>query len=414
MSVLTDNGITEEYFTEYSDEYKFIKEHFDNYKNVPDIESVISQFPDFSLVEVNESERYLIDTIREEYLYSKTVPVIKQAANLLKSDANEAAKYLQNEMVHLMPNYEIPSVDIIHDKSRLDLFEDKSKNPSKWFISTGFEELDDIIQGWQQGEEFVVVVGRTGEGKSWLIVKFANHSWLLGKNVGYISPEMTANKIGYRFDTLNSHFSNTALTRGNQSSVTTEEYSKYLDELSMHPNKVIVSTPKDFNKQITVSKLRNYIMANKLDILFIDGITYLSDERYRRGDNKTTTLTNISEDIMGLSVELQVPIIVVVQANRGGIKEGATDTPELEDIRDSDGISHNATKVIALKQKDGALILTIKKNRDGKVGEKLSYIWDIDTGEFKYNPIRNDDDDFIRENKVEEQPKPKKKGKVAF
>ena len=34
------------------------------------------------------------------------------------------------------------------------------------------------------------------------------HSWQLGYNVGLISPEMSATKIGYRFDTLVNHFSN--------------------------------------------------------------------------------------------------------------------------------------------------------------------------------------------------------------
>ena len=88
------------------------------------------------------------------------------------------------------------------------MFEDKSNNKDKWFIPTGFEELDDIIYGWQCGEEFVVIFARTGIGKSWVLVKTVQHAWEIGKNVGYVSPEMSADKIGYRFDTLVKHFSN--------------------------------------------------------------------------------------------------------------------------------------------------------------------------------------------------------------
>ena len=58
------------------------------------------------------------------------------------------------------------------------------------------------------------------------------------------------------------------------------------------------------------------MQKNKLDILGIDGITYLTDERYKKGDNRTTMLTNISEDLISLSIELKIPIIVVVQSNR--------------------------------------------------------------------------------------------------
>ena len=413
ISIITDNNLTIDYFLEYEDEYSFIKEHFDNYKNVPDTETFINKFPDFELLEVNESDRYLVDAIREEYLYSKSVPVIKKAAELLKSDANEASRYLQSELVNLTPNYTTPYVDIIHSNSRVEIFEDKSNNKDKWFIPTGFEELDDIIYGWQCGEEFVVIFARTGIGKSWVLVKTVQHAWEIGKNVGYVSPEMSADKIGYRFDTLNNHFSNMALVRGDKSKVSIDEYRQYNEKLAEHNNRILVSTPMDFNKKVTVGKLRTFIQENNLDMLAIDGITYMTDERYKRGDNKTTSLTNISEDLMALSCELKIPILVVVQSNRGGTEK---DTPDLEDIRDSDGIAHNATKVISLNQKEEALVMKIKKNRDGKIGDKLTYLWDIDLGEFTWMPGDCDSATIERKEQKREEVKQeyKEKRKVVF
>lgn len=413
ISIITDNNLTIDYFLEYEDEYSFIKEHFDNYKNVPDTETFINKFPDFELLEVTESDRYLVDAIREEYLYSKSVPVIKKAAELLKSDSNEASRYLQSELVNLTPNYTTPYVDIIHSNSRVEMFEDKSNNKDKWFIPTGFEELDDIIYGWQCGEEFVVIFARTGIGKSWVLVKTVQHAWEIGKNVGYISPEMSADKIGYRFDTLNNHFSNMALVRGDKSKVSIDEYRQYNEKLAEHNNRILVSTPMDFNKQVTVGKLRTFVQANNLDMLAIDGITYMTDERYKRGDNKTTSLTNISEDLMALSCELKIPILVVVQSNRGGTEK---DTPDLEDIRDSDGIAHNATKVISLNQKEEALVMKIKKNRDGKIGDKLTYLWDIDLGEFTWMPGDCDSATIERKEQKREEVKKeyKEKKKVVF
>lgn len=411
ISILVNNNLTEDYFIEYPDEYSFIKQHYENYKTVPDIETFLSNFQDFEVLTVNESERYLVDTIREEYLYSKSVPVIKHAAELLKGDANEASRYLQSELVNLTPNYTTPFVDIIQDNNRYNIFGSRSSNYDSWFISTGFEELDDIVGGWQQGEEFVVIFARTGIGKSWVLVKSMEHAWSIGKNVGYISPEMSADKIGYRFDTLHEHYSNIALLRGDDSVI--DNYDKYFENLQKQSNKFLVSTPHDFNNKITVTKLKNFVMSNKLDVLAIDGITYMSDERYKRGDNKTTSLTNISEDLIQLSLELKVPILVVVQSNRGGVDK---ETPELEDIRDSDGISHNATKVISLSRKGEALSLTIKKNRDGRTGDKLTYLWDIDLGKFQWIP--SDEDEAPQERKEERKEEIKKEfkneGKVVF
>ena len=149
-------------------------------------------------------------------------------------------------------------------------------------------------------------------------------------------------------------------------------------------NKFMVATPKDFNRVITVSKLRNYVKQYKLDALAIDGITYITDERGHKTDNKTISLTHISEDLMSLSMEMSIPILIVVQANRGGVNNDEEDsTPDLENIRDSDGIAHNASKVISLRQnKDNVLTMQVKKNRSGRVGDKVQYIWNADRGEF--------------------------------
>lgn len=413
MSIITDNNLSPDYFTEYEGEFTFIWEHYLKYKNVPDTETFVSNFSDIQLLDVSETDRYLVDTLREEHLYSKAVPVIKKAAQLLKGDANEFSRYLQTELVNLQPNYNIPYSDIIHDRERFEVFKDKSLNKDKWFIPTGFPELDDIIGGWQCGEEFGVLFARTGNLKSWVLIKMVQHAWLMGKNPGFISPEMSGVKVGYRFDTMFANLSNSALMRGNQDSISIEDYENYMNDLDSKKGHLYVSTPMDFGNNITVSKLRNYIISNKIDMIAIDGITYLSDERGKRGDNKTTALTNISEDLMQLSCELKIPVIVVVQSNRGGVEK---DTPDLEDIRDSDGISHNATKVISLKHKDEYLIMCIKKNRDGRGGDKLNYLCNIDTGEFTFVAQVDEDDIPVEKHEPRERKEPenKPKGKVVF
>ena len=127
-------------------------------------------------------------------------------------------------------------------------------------------------------------------------------------------------------------------------------------------------------------------------MIAIDGLTYIADERGKKNDNKTTSLTNISEDLMSLSVEMKIPVLAVVQANRSGVVgDDNDDTPELESIRDSDGISHNATKVLSLQQKkNNIIVIEIKKDRTGRKGGKLKYTWEINTGEFTHIPSNDD------------------------
>ena len=385
-SIITNNLLDVTYFTGYEEEFNFIKDHYEQYGTVPDKSTFNSRFGDIKLLDVQESDEWLVDTIREEDLYRRSVPVIQKAAELLKVNSNEAVEYIQKELPNLQPQYRVKGTDIIHDSTRLKEFAERANNPEAFFFTTGLEELDAVIHKIKRGNELLVIVARTNQGKSWMLAKICTHVWQIGFNVGYISPEMSPSEIAYRFDTLYKNYSNSDLLQGRYTP-DNEDYPDYILDLAKNKNQFIVSTPLDFAKKITISKLRNYVKQYNLDLLAIDGITYLTDERYKRGDNKTTSLTNISEDLKLLSLELGVPILVVVQANRGGvIDKDSEGTPELENIKDSDGIGHNATKVISLRQKEEVLEVGIKKLRDAKVGGKLKYNWNIDKGEFQYIP----------------------------
>lgn len=389
MHIVTDYNLNSDMFIEYQDEFNFISDFYATYGKVPDIETFLAKFPNFNLIEVNETDSYLIDKLNEEYLYSKMVPVVQGVADRLKNDSDDAIQYLMQQLPNLTAIQRTEGIDIIQNaQQRYNEFLTKKDDDSQQYITTGFEELDTIFKGFSRGEELVVLFARIGQGKSWILNKMLAHSWQLGLNVGLVSPEMSATKIGYRFDTLVGHFSNTNLNWGKSQS----GYEDYVKNLVSKDNKYVVAIPQDFNRKITVSKLRNFVKKNKLDILGIDGITYLTDERYKQGDSRTTMLTNISEDLMSLSIELKIPILVVVQSNRSGVNKDTDDTPDLENIKDSDGIGANATKVLAIKQKANEHIiqLSVRKHRDGKTGQTLLYQFDFDTGNFSYVPSNDD------------------------
>ena len=390
LDIIEKNLLTIDYFKGYEKEYQFIQDHYRAYGNVPDEATFISQFPDIDLVEVTESDDYLVDKVREEYLWYQSVPALHKYEELLRTDSNAAAEYMANAMKTLRPNYRIGATNIVADADkRFKHYQDKKNNPDNWFFETGLAELDELVK-IQREEELCVIVARTNQGKSWILEKIISHIWKLGFDVGYFSPEMGENSIGFRFDTLTNHYSNKALVNGN-ADVDEEAYGKYIDSLKENKHKFMVATLKNFGNRPTVSALKGWVIQDGLQALAIDGITYLADERAQRGDNKTTSLTNISEDLITMSVELHIPIFLVVQANRDGVVDDDDSTPELESIRDSDGISHNATTVISIRQKkDNVLILEIKKRRNGEKGAKLKYSWNINTGEFVWIPSYDD------------------------
>lgn len=415
--IIEENFLTDEYFTGYENEFNFIQNHVQKYGNVPDKATFLSNFPEIELVEVAESDRYLVDTIREEHLYQQSVPVLKKMAELLKEDSNAAAQYMASQLAILQPNYDLGGTDIISQANkRYEQYKERKEHPDKWRFESGFKELDEQIDGIERSEELLVIVARTNQGKSWVLAKICSHIWNLGFNVGYFSAEMSDTKIGFRFDTLTKHYSNKALLSGG-TDVDEDDYHSYVDGLKQKQNRFIVATPKDFGNDPTVTKMKNWIRKFNLDIIAIDGLTYMSDERGKRNDNKTTTLTNICEDLVSLSIEMEVPVLAVVQANRSGVMGEESDgTPELESIRDSDGISHNATKVVSLQQKkDNVLEMGIKKNRNGLRGGKLKYTWDINIGDFTFIPSHDDAEPQERtRKKVDKQDEQYKSRKDIF
>jgi len=382
-------GLSEEhiYDPQYKNAYKFIQSHFDKYGNIPDIATFNITFPELSdyIVNVSETDEYLRDAIWEDHLFHLTSEVISEAAKKAEINSLEGVDYLQSRIPELTQRLTTIGTDIIaNSRIRLEAWQSKNKGQIKdFFYSSGFKELDRYIQGLSMsGEEFVVVFARSGRGKTFCVLKMAHESWRSGVRVGIIEPEMTELQIGYRFDTLNAFFANDALMYGRDLGVDTARYEKYIDELEKRSIPLILAHPKEFHGKLTVSKIKTFCLSNNIEYLIIDGLSYIHDERKENGDSRTITLMNISEDLMSLSVEIKIPIVVVVQSNREGAANGGK--LSLENVRDSDGIIYSASLVLGLYQKNDAFHIQLMKNRRGVGDITLAYDWDVNYGRFTY------------------------------
>lgn len=377
------NGLDETYFPSMEAEFNFINEHYKKHGQIPDVMTFLGQFPDFGLYEVNESDDYLLDKLYEEKAYYNMRPVLNETDRLMKEDARAAYDYLKNSMDGIRPHTITSSKDIIDDaKERYEEYMNRNDSEVPMTISSGLPEVDEIFGGWEFGEELITIVGRTNNGKSWIAMKFLAEAWKQGYRVGLYSGEMSPNKLGYRFDALFGHYSNRALVRGIQ----VDGYKNYIESLNNNNGACFkIATQKDFGGRPTVQHIRNFIEEHKIQIMGIDQLSLMSDGRASRNDPPRMRLSHIAEDLFLLSTEYKIPIIALAQANRAGInKEDDLAAPGLESIKESDDIAHNSSKCIGMRNNNGNLILDIIKNREGRVGDKLIYNWDIDTGHMEF------------------------------
>lgn len=392
-SLISMNNLTEDHFFQYRAEFNFIKNHYEKFRVVPDRLTFLNTFSDFDITDVTEPDAYLIEQLVKDYNTSYMATGFNKIKKLIESGhIDEAASYFSTMPDGLQQGATMTCTSLFKDTSRYDRYMDRLHNKNKYYLSTGFRELDNMIGGIDLQNENMVIAARTGVGKSWTLIKMAVEAAKQGKNVGMYSGEMAVDKVGYRVDTLLGHIDNQAITRGNDLDPSVPmKYKQYLDNLQYNVSGDFkVLTPQDIAGPATVAALRTFIEKHKLDILFVDQFSLLEDTS--RAKTTHEKVANISKEIKNLQVLTGIPIISVSQMNRTKEEDGEQDTTQ---IGLSDRIGQDATCVIMLsrkltyhdeaktKIKDDQLILNVVKSRDGGNG-KLVYKADFNSGTFIY------------------------------
>ena len=394
FEIFRSNGVIPEMFLTCKSELSFIENHFDTYKQMPDKITFLGEFKDFQMLQVDESTEYLIYKLKEAYTYTKIVPIIQTASDKVREDSIKAIDYIREELEKLTKDVPVginkDGYDIIANaKDRLADYKKRCETKGMIGIPTGIPQLDELTNGWMWGEELVVITGRTNVGKSWIGEYFPTIAWNLGHRILFYSGEMSKEMVGFRFDTLNKHFSNMGLLNGagtlgakpdtDGGHYLPEDYENYISQLSQKSGFIVV-TPDDFGgRKPNVDEIKSLAIKHKADMIVVDQLSLMSDKR--RADTPRIAYNNISEDLFLMSKEIGKPVILLAQANREAVKNRKKgESPELHDLAESDGIAQNATRVLALSVIDGTLKLAIKKNRYGINNKDVLMIWDINTG----------------------------------
>ena len=150
-SLITLNNLNKEYFSDYKDEFEYIKNHLREYGDVPDKVTFLNIFPDFQLLDVKETDKFLIDALyedRNKRLLAQTFNRIREALN--SNDVDKAMAIYKDSSEKIIQAKHLDSVDIFKDTSRYDKYVEKSTDFSKYYVKTGFPELDEIIGGWDR------------------------------------------------------------------------------------------------------------------------------------------------------------------------------------------------------------------------------------------------------------------------
>lgn len=364
------------------DEYEYICEHYKKYGNVPDSESFISQFEEFEIVDVKESDDYLTELLESYILYYEWVRTgVNELGSQIATDPLEAIEAWDRvaERMHKVVDDKFSQEEAYMTFSNLLKSSVKKDNEVK--IDTGFNEIDNDLGGLRKGNEVAIIVARTGVGKSWFLLKMALSAYMdnhLEGNVAIISPEMDPCDVAARMWILHKH-------RPYEDS----DDSSYFDS---DEKKLIIVTPNQISTVFTPETIRRFAKQNNISALYIDGLTYIRTGRSRVDESDVTRLGDVSRNLMQISDELKIPITGVIQANRDAAQE-LSKCPELATIRGCDEVAHVATIVYSLAvAENGQLKIKITKNRRGRTGDLYYYNWNVEEGKYSFDQRRTTDD----------------------
>ena len=321
------------------------------------------------------------------------IPSILSDALAVSFDNNIGHDYLQN--------YE-ERYEFYHKK------EDK--------IPFDLEYFNKITKGGLPNKTLNIALAGTGVGKSLFMCHVASSVLLQGRNVLYITMEMAEEKIAERIDAnlLNvpiqdlielpkSSFENkiTKLAAKTQGSLIIKEY----PTASAHSGHF-----KALLNELALKK------SFRPDIIFIDYLNICASSRYRQGGsiNSYSYIKSIAEELRGLAVEAEVPIVSATQTTRSGY--GSSDV-DLTDTSESFGLPATADLMFALISTEeleqlGQIMVKQLKNRYNDLSMNKRFIVGIDRAKMRLydceQTAQNDILDSGQEEEYNNEDKPKK------
>jgi archaellum biogenesis ATPase FlaH len=186
-------------------------------------------------------------------------------------------------------------------------------------IATGWDPIDEVMDGGLGKGELGVVVAPAGIGKTWCLQNIGAAAVKGGLSVVHYTLELNQNYVGLRYDTV-------------FSGITTASIKYYQDEIKKKISQLKGTLLIKYfpTKSATVQTLSSHLKQIELSGVDIDlVIVDYADILRGIGTEKRHVLENIYEDLRGLAGEYEVPIWTASQANRSSLEEEIIDASKV-------------------------------------------------------------------------------------
>jgi len=375
------NAITNsKYFVrKYQPVMDFIQEHVDGYGDLPTHEQIKAkvriEFDDVREKITDDHKKWFMDEYEKFCRHKALEGAILESADKLERHEYGSVEQLIKDAVGigLAKDFGLNYWD--DPAGRIQAIKDnRGQN------STGWESLDKVLYGGFNPGELNIFAGGSGSGKSLFMQNMALNWSLAGKNVVYVSLELSEELCSMRIDAMVTNQSTKDVMRNaDDTALKVRMSGKKAGVLQMiqMPNGATINDIKAYIKEY---QIQNDI---KIDGLFVDYLDLMMPVSVKVNPSDQFIKDKyVSEELRNLAIELNILFVTASQLNRG-----AVDEVEFDHSHIAGGISkiNTADNLIgifssrAMRERGRVQIQFMKTRSSSGVGSKLDLGYDMNT-----------------------------------
>ena len=372
----------------------------EQFKRVVDIVETLS--------DADVDMQWLVDTTekfcKDKAVYNAILSGIQIIEGKDKTHTSEAIPSILSEALSVAFDQSVGHDYVEDGEERFEFYHRKEEK-----LEFDLEYFNKITKGGLPQKTLNIALAGTGVGKSLFMCHMAASTLMQGKNVLYITMEMAEERIAERID-------------ANLMNIT-------MDDLHELPKKMFTDRLSKIQKK-TNGKLiiKEYPTASahsghfrslikelalkksfRPDIIFIDYLNICSSSRFKGNANVGSYfyIKSIAEELRGLAVENNVPIMSATQTTRGGF---ASSDVGLEDTSESFGLPATADLMFALISTEdleslNQIMVKQLKNRYNDPGTNKRFVVGIDRARMKlYDCEQEAQNDIIDSGQEDDTP----------
>lgn len=403
--------LKEEYFSQYSDKITFnlIESYVKEYNTFPTVEALMIElsnkegiseqgFKDCKNIIENLQDPpqkdldWLVDKTeefcQEKALYNSIMKSIEIINDKNSSISKGAIPQLLTDALGVSFDTHIGHDFIDDAESRYEFYHTRETR-----IPFDLHYMNEITNGGLPKKTLNIILAGTGVGKSLAMCHMAAANLMSGYNVLYITMEMAEERIAERIDA-----NLLDLSLDELKVISKEAYKKKIQRLNetvkgrlkVKEYPTACAGSANFRHLINELKIKKNFIP---DIIYIDYLNICLSSRIKNGANVNsyTLIKAIAEELRGLAVENNVPIISATQTTRGGYSNSDVG---LEDTSESFGLPATADFMFALITSEeleemGQIMVKQLKNRYADPGFHRRFVIGVDRSRMKLYDVED-------------------------